>query len=232
MQVPDWRSLSPPRRRPADGMVEPGGRPGMRALAAAVALAATLGVEAFFLSLPSTPGRDGAEAPTRLVEVAPSPAARDVRAHVRPRTADPRTPGEGRRRQRVERDAPARIRDSELDAATTKPAAASVRMVADDAWPRMDGDPAIAPAYAGVFARRNSPLPDPATHVRLTFKPVVTGRWLAEQTARALGFWPPGYEDDPCPGIHRLAGYFRSNPDAARPDVVRAAIEAEASCSG
>lgn len=87
--------------------------------------------------------------------------------------------------------------------------------------------------YQRVFSHAPvGPVVDHVERVHIRLKRPVTGKWLVEQAAQTLGFWPPGYTDDPCPGINKLANYYRAKPDASKLEVVEEAFNLEGQCAG
>lgn len=109
-----------------------------------------------------------------------------------------------------------------------------VEVEGDDTWTsKLSSGSKFTSHYQRVFSQAPvDTIVDHVERVHIRLKRPVTGKWLVEQAAQTLGFWPPGYDDDPCPGIKKLANYYRSNPDASKLEVVKEAFNLEGQCAG
>ena len=66
--------------------------------------------------------------------------------------------------------------------------------------------------------------------LHLRMKEPITVEAVLEEVGKSLGFWPPGYTDDPCPGINRLADHYRSHPDTSGNGLMERAFDLESRC--
>jgi hypothetical protein len=191
-----------------------------RLVAGVASIAVTASMGALLLRAPQFRGADArADAAFEVVFVergaAPKPAPRS-RAHRRPTLA--RKPAAAI--AAAGRDGPAAVAPA--------PPRPDLR-VPDDAWAM----PGRAPMFRSGDERLVHPPPArlqarvDKLHVRM--KSPLTVEKILEEAGKTLGLWPPGYTDDPCPGINRLADYYRAHPEA-RDDLFQDALDLEARC--
>jgi hypothetical protein len=101
--------------------------------------------------------------------------------------------------------------------------------VADDAW-MVPGQRTLFLSSEDRLARRSRPdFEARASRLHVRMKAPITVESVLREAGKALGFWPPGYTDDPCPGISRLADHYRANPPANM-GLLEDALDLEAQC--
>ena len=195
-----------------------------RLVAGVASIAVTASMGALLLRAPQFRDADArADAAFEVVFVerapAPEPAPRS-RAHRRSTAA---------RRLPVVAATGAAGPEAPANAASTPPQGAL--RVADDAW-AMPGR-TQAPVFRSGDERLVRPPPPrleahvDRLHVRM--RTPITVEKILEEAGKTLGLWPPGYTDDPCPGIGRLADYYRAHPPA-RNDLFQEALDLEDRC--
>lgn len=66
------------------------------------------------------------------------------------------------------------------------------------------------------------------TMLSVDFKPKITVAIVVREAARALGFWPPGYTDSPCPMIRKTLDQARTQMGEVDPGDIDALLKAQA----
>lgn len=89
----------------------------------------------------------------------------------------------------------------------------------DDDWFAGTGSSSAAPIAGGernferrILERKNSNFGEPPQRLALTLRDPPSPKLLIRKLSSAIGLWPPGYTDDPCPQIEKEISRFISNP--------------------
>jgi hypothetical protein len=138
----------------------------------------------------------------------------------------------GRRRADLARPVPVpeRMEDAErVNSAKSQVPVAIDLSVARDAWSKTGNG---SPFRSSEDRLAGRPVPEVVAHVdhlHVKMKTPITVETVLQEVGKTLGFWPPGYTDDPCPGIVRLADYYRAHPPS-RSDLLNDALDLESKC--
>lgn len=124
---------------------------------------------------------------------------------------------------------PARAQ-SRGDQAVSSPSA--VLVVGDDAWDRAGTGPADGIVFAHrTLASSFNPRPRPAPG-RFRMQRQLSPEDVVRGVSQVLGFWPPGYSDDPCAGLDKAVEMFTQGRTAREQDLLVDALrEREKYCN-
>lgn len=88
-------------------------------------------------------------------------------------------------------------------------------------------DPAVRPSISfrkDIMSRDPSTLEPPRSR-RFRMKPQLTPRDIVRGASQLLGFWPPGYSDNPCGGLNRSVQQLSSPANASERRQLAMALE-------
>ncbi len=104
------------------------------------------------------------------------------------------------------------------------------RRVPNDAWSIPEANYVFQSSTDRLIGKKASRIQTHVDRLHLRMKEPITVEVVLREVGKSLGFWPPGYTDNPCPGIDRLADYYRSHPEKSGSELMEQAFDLESRC--